>query len=323
MIELKKVDKNFAKTKAVRQVSFKVEEGQNLVLIGTSGSGKTTTLKMINRLIEPSAGEIFLARENILQEKPEIIRRKIGYVIQNVGLFPHYTIAQNIAIVPKLLSWKKNKIEERSRELLEMLGLPENFLKRFPQELSGGQKQRVGIARALAADPPLLLMDEPFGALDPITKSQIQEEFLNLENQWKKTVVIVTHDIFEAVTLGNVICLMNKGEIQQIGSPKELLLNPQNEFVKNFFDAQRFELSLKLTKVKELIDLIPNMQSIENQKLKLVQISENQSLLDVLKNSSQALNQNIYFEILDKKNNHIIKKVSRARLLETFYQRNI
>ena len=211
MIVVDRVVKKFGNIAAVDTISFKVNEGENVVLLGTSSCGKTTTLRMINRLTETTSGNIYINNKNIKDVPPEELRRNIGYVLQHNGLFPHYTIAENIAIVPELLKWPKEKIYKRTSELLEQLHLPQNYLSLYPQELSGGQHQRVGLARALAADPPLLLMDEPFGALDAVTRANITNEFSKLEVLKNKTIVLVTHDIREAFQLGNKILLMDKG----------------------------------------------------------------------------------------------------------------
>ena len=244
MIEVKNLTKIFNSTKAVDDISFSINERETFVLLGTSGCGKTTTLKMINRLIESSSGTIKVHGRDIKEENPEELRKRIGYVIQGIGLFPHYTVEQNISLVPSLLHWDSNKIKTRIHELLELVGLPPSeLLNRYPHELSGGQKQRVGIARALAADPPVILLDEPFGALDQITRKQIQNEFKNLESLLQKTMILVTHDVFEAIKLGNKIGLMNKGRIEQIGTPQELIFSPRNPFVKNFFDSFKKDIT--------------------------------------------------------------------------------
>lgn len=237
MIEVSNLTKTFNGKVTVDNISFSVSKGETFVMLGTSGCGKTTTLKMINRLVEPSSGRITINGKDIRDENPEILRRHIGYVIQSIGLFPHYTVEQNIEIVPRLLKWEKEKIKKRIAELLELLGLPPSeFLKRYPHDLSGGQKQRIGLARALASDPPLVLLDEPFGALDPITRKQIQKEFKSLESILNKTMILVTHDIQEAVLLGDRVCLMRGGKIEQIGKPDELISSPANSFVKEFFN---------------------------------------------------------------------------------------
>ncbi|HJP63556.1 MAG TPA: ABC transporter ATP-binding protein [Mucilaginibacter sp.] len=257
MIKVEHLSKYFNGVKAVDDISFEVKEHENLILLGTSGCGKTTTLKMLNRLIDPTAGSIIINGENILDQKPEELRRGIGYVLQNNGLFPHYTVAENIAIVPQLLKWDSKRIENRITELIEKLHLSKEQLKLYPNELSGGQQQRVGLARALVADPPVLLMDEPFGALDNITRSRIQAEFKELDELKRKTIIMVTHDVQEAFELGDRICLMDKGKIVQIGTPAELLFSPANEFVADFLKDQRLQLEFKSVKVKDLWDWLP------------------------------------------------------------------
>jgi osmoprotectant transport system ATP-binding protein len=245
MISVRSLTRHFGKVKAVDDISFEVAEQETLILLGTSGCGKTTTLKMLNRLIEPTSGSIFINQQNILGQKPETLRLGIGYVLQNNGLFPHYTVEENIAIVPQLLKWDKKRITHRIHELLEKLHLSKNQLHAYPNELSGGQQQRVGLARALAADPPVLLMDEPFGALDNVTKSKIRKEFKELDELKKKTIIMVTHDVQEAFELGDRICLMDAGKIVQQGKPTDLLFKPRNKFAQDFLEEQRLQLELK------------------------------------------------------------------------------
>ncbi len=252
MIKVEQISKSFGSVRAVDNISFDVAEGENLILLGTSGCGKTTTLKMINRLIHPTSGNIFINGQNILEQSPEILRRGIGYVLQNNGLFPHYTVAENIAIVPQLLKWDKNRIDKRVSELLEKLHLSNEYLNAYPKELSGGQQQRVGLARALAADPPVLLMDEPFGALDNVTRSKIHAEFKALDELKRKTIIMVTHDVQEAFELGDRICLMDKGKIVQSGTPTQLLFQPVNDFVKGFLKEQRLQLEFKALRLNEI-----------------------------------------------------------------------
>jgi osmoprotectant transport system ATP-binding protein len=265
MITVKHLTKEFARQTAVDDISFTVDESENLVLLGTSGCGKTTTLKMLNRLIEPTSGEIFINNKNILQQQPEILRRNIGYVLQNTGLFPHYSVAENIAVVPNLFKWNKEKINRRTIELLDKVHLsPPQYLSAYPQQLSGGQQQRVGLARALAADPPILLMDEPFGALDPITRTHVRNDFKNLEEFKKKTIVLVTHDVQEAFELGDRICLMDKGKIVQIGTPADLLFKPANEYVKRFFDEQRLQLEYRSVTLDMLWPYLGNTVDDDN-----------------------------------------------------------
>jgi len=248
MIKVEHLSKHFGKVKAVDDISFNVNKHENLILLGTSGCGKTTTLKMLNRLIEPTHGSIFINDKNILDEQPEILRRGIGYVLQNNGLFPHYTVSENIAIVPQLLKWDKKQIQHRVSELLEKLHLSKDYLNVYPNELSGGQQQRVGLARALVADPPVLLMDEPFGALDNVTKAKIHAEFKALDELKKKTIIMVTHDVQEAFELGDRICLMDAGKIVQQGTPTDLLFKPKNKFVRDFLQEQRLQLEFKAIK---------------------------------------------------------------------------
>lgn len=279
MIEVKKISKTFGETRAVKQISFSVEEGETLVLLGTSGCGKTTTLKMINRLITPDEGAILIKGKETSKINPEELKLGMGYVLQNHGLFPHYTIAQNIAIVPKLLKWKDADVSKRIDELLEKLHLPLSVKNQFPHQLSGGQQQRVGLARALAANPPILLMDEPLGALDPITREKIRNEFLTLDELQSKTIVMVTHDVQEAFELGDRICLMDEGEILQIGNPKELLEKATSQKVKDFIGSQKLQLSLKSLALGEIWSFIkPAESTIQTEKLS----AQNQSIWSVL-----------------------------------------
>lgn len=258
MIKVDSVSKHFGNVKAVESISFEVEEQENLILLGTSGCGKTTTLKMINRLIEPTSGNIFINGKNIAGEQPETLRRGIGYVLQNNGLFPHYTVAENIAIVPNLLKWDKKKTAKRTAELLEKLHLSTDHLHAYPNELSGGQQQRIGLARALVSDPPVLLMDEPFGALDNVTRANIHQEFKALDELIRKTIIMVTHDVQEAFELGDRICLMDQGRIVQSGTPTELLFKPANKFVRDFLKDQRLQLEFKTTRLIDLWPLLPD-----------------------------------------------------------------
>lgn len=252
MITVESVSKSFKNRPAVDDISFAVHEKEILVLLGTSGCGKTTTLKMINRLIESDSGRILIDGKNIKDHNVEQLRMGIGYVMQNSGLFPHYTVAENIAVVPKLQKWNSKQIKDRTEELIQKLHLSGDVLKRFPHELSGGQQQRVGIARALIANTPVLLMDEPFGALDNMTKSEIHNEFKTLDELKNKTIILVTHDVSEAFELGHRICLMDKGKIIQIGTPKEMIYRPANDFVKNFFANNRLTLEYQITKISDL-----------------------------------------------------------------------
>ena len=236
MIRLEKVSKSFdgGRSYAVMELSLRVKTGETLVLLGSSGCGKTTTLKMINRLIEPTDGRIEVGGEDIMKLDPVTLRRRIGYVFQGIGLFPHMTVEQNVGLVPRLSGESVHKRKATVQKLLEMVGLPANtFADRFPEELSGGQQQRVGVARALAADPEYLLMDEPFGALDAMNRELLQQELLNLKKKLEKTIVFVTHDIFEALLLGDRVAILHQGKLEQIGPKKDILSAPATPFVKN------------------------------------------------------------------------------------------
>ncbi len=268
MIVLEHATKHYNDIKAVDEISLSIKEGETVVLLGTSGCGKTTTLRMINRLIEPSSGKITVDGKNIKEQPVEALRRGIGYVLQHHGLFPHYTVAENIAIVPNLLKWSKKKIEDRVAELLEKLQLPVSVAGLFPAALSGGQQQRVGLARALAVGSPVLLMDEPLGALDPVTRAGIRSEFKHLDELKRKTILMVTHDIQEAFELGDRICLMNNGKIVQIGSAKELLFKPANEFVATFLKGQQFQLELESIVLNDVWQFLPKaIDGIEERSL--------------------------------------------------------
>jgi len=291
MISVENISKSFNGVPAVKNISFEVKENETLVLLGTSGCGKTTTLRIINRLTEPDSGNIIINGTNVLSQQTDELRRGIGYVLQNHGLFPHYTTSENISIVPKLLHWDIEKIKQRTDELLKKLQLSESTWNAFPSELSGGQQQRVGLARALAANPPILLMDEPFGALDPITKADIHKEFKELDELKKKTIVLVTHDVQEAFELGDRICLMDKGEIMQIGTPFELLFTPANDYIKSFFDKHRLQLEFKSILLSKVLNFFPLAQSSGTNIL-----SSSQSLweaMDMIANSNEKVFVNV------------------------------
>ena len=258
MIRFNNITKTYpgASQPAVRDLTMTVPEGETCVVIGPSGCGKTTAMKMVNRLIEPTSGEIYVGDRNILKQDPVELRRSIGYVIQQIGLFPHFTILENIATVPKMLGWSKSRINKRADELLDIVGLdPSRYRDAYPRQLSGGQRQRVGVARALAADPPVMLMDEPFGAIDPITRDRLQNEFLRLQKQMRKTIMFVTHDIDEAIKMGTLICILEVGGVlQQLDTPTNILSNPANSFVADFVGADRGLKKLTLVRVGEVMD---------------------------------------------------------------------
>jgi len=251
VIRLEQVTKRYGGAIAVDALDLEVDRGELCVLVGPSGCGKTTTMKMINRIIEPTSGRIFLDGEDVTGGDPVALRRKIGYVIQQIGLFPHQTVADNVGTVPRLLGWDRRRVAERVEELLTLVGLdPATFASRYPSELSGGQRQRAGVARALGADPPVLLMDEPFGAIDPITRDRLQNEFLRLQEEVRKTIVFVTHDIEEAVKLGDRIAILAEGGVlEQHDTPAEILGNPANEFVADFVGADRGLKRMKVTPI--------------------------------------------------------------------------
>lgn len=241
MIEFQDISKTFPDgTQAVKSINLTVEKGELLTVIGPSGCGKTTSMKMINRLIEPTSGLIKINGKDIRSYKTNELRWNIGYVLQEIALFPHMTIEENISVVPEMKKWNKNELNKRIDELLNMVGLePETYKNRKPSELSGGQQQRVGVIRALAADPDIILMDEPFSALDPISREQLQQDIQKLQKEIKKTIVFVTHDIDEALALGDRVCLMKDGEIVQLSTPQELILNPKTDFIKEFVGERK------------------------------------------------------------------------------------
>jgi osmoprotectant transport system ATP-binding protein len=255
-LELRSVSKRYAgqREPAIRELSFTVPAGDVCVLVGPSGSGKTTTMRLINRMISISGGDILVGGRSVLEREPKELRREIGYVIQQVGLFPHLTVGENIATVPHLLGWRTDRVRARVRELLELIDLdPSEMEDRYPAQLSGGQRQRVGVARALAADPPLMLMDEPFGAIDPINRVRLQDEFLRLQDKVKKTVVFVTHDIDEAIKMGDRIAILRDGGVlAQYDTPREILTHPADDFVAQFVGADRGLKRLALTTLAEL-----------------------------------------------------------------------
>ncbi|MGB3635632.1 MAG: ABC transporter ATP-binding protein, partial [Rubrobacteraceae bacterium] len=281
MIEFKEVSKSYAgsEDRVVKDLSFEIPEGEICVLVGPSGCGKTTTMRMVNRLVEISAGDILIDGESVTEKSATELRRKIGYAIQGIGLFPHRTISDNVATVPKLLDWDKDQMRERTDELLELVGLaPDDYRDRYPAELSGGQQQRVGVARAMAADPPIMLRDEPFGAVDPITRTRLQEEFLNIQEGIKKTIVFVTHDIDEAIKMGDRIAILKQGGVlAQYDTPHKILSEPASDFVSSFVGSDRVLKNLSLTRVGE-VDLEPYEDNGEDLPL----ISEKLSLKDAL-----------------------------------------
>lgn len=270
-------------TPAVDAVSFEVPEGSTCMLVGTSGSGKTTLLRMVNRLIEPTSGEILIEGKNVLQENSIQLRRRIGYVIQQVGLFPHMNIAENVRVTADIAGgWSKQKINQRVDELLELVGLPpDEYRKRFPRQLSGGQQQRIGLARALATDPAILLMDEPFGALDAITRARMQEELLRIQRDVHKTILFVSHDMEEAFKLGDQIAVLSQGKLIQLGTPVELLAKPANDFVRQLVGADNILRQLQYLPITNAMDTRPDTVSSAHWG-DVPEISTEATLLDAL-----------------------------------------
>ncbi|MBT8225201.1 MAG: betaine/proline/choline family ABC transporter ATP-binding protein [Dactylosporangium sp.] len=239
---------------AVDRISMEIPRGEIVVLVGPSGCGKTTTMELINRLIEPTSGRIFLDGEDVTRADPNALRRRIGYVIQQIGLFPHFKVADNIATVPRMLGWSRQRVKDRVDELLDLVGLdPATYRSRYPKELSGGQQQRVGVARAMAADPPVMLMDEPFGAIDPITRERLQNEFLRVQQQVQKTIVFVTHDVDEAIKMGDRIAILgDQSHIAQFDTPESILSNPASAYVEDFIGAGASLKRLNLSRVRDV-----------------------------------------------------------------------
>ncbi|WP_106765911.1 betaine/proline/choline family ABC transporter ATP-binding protein [Paenibacillus faecalis] len=270
-------------TIAVNNINLDIKSGEFIVFIGPSGCGKTTTMKMINRLIETSKGSIYINNENIKDKDEVELRRSIGYVIQQIGLFPHMTIAENISLVPKLLNWPADKRRARAEELLKLVDMSPEYLDRYPNELSGGQQQRIGVLRALAADPPLILMDEPFGALDPITRDSLQDEFKKLQQSLGKTIVFVTHDMDEAIKLADRIVIMRNGEIVQVGTPEEILSNPADDFVEEFIGKHRLiESRPTLQTVAQIMNEDPITISEDNTISEAIKIMKNRKVDSLL-----------------------------------------
>ena len=258
MIKFEKVSKAYKQHTVIQDMDLEIQKGELVVLIGPSGCGKTTILKMINRLVKPTSGAILINGENIMEQDVIELRRNMGYVIQQTGLFPHMTVEENIQIVPKLKKMSPEEIKRRTLNMMEMIGLdPEEFLYRYPVQLSGGQQQRIGVARAFATDPDIILMDEPFSALDPITRGQLQDELAELQGQLRKTIVFVTHDMDEAVKIADRICIMNDGSILQYGTPEEVLKNPADGFVSDFVGRNRIWNNPELIKAKDIMILDP------------------------------------------------------------------
>lgn len=327
MIEFKGINKIYKNNIVLYDINLKLEEGNIIVFVGPSGCGKTTTVKMINRLIKPTSGQILINGEDISNKNVINLRRKIGYVIQQTGLFPHMTIKENIGIVAKMQKMKSKEIEEKTKELMEMVGLDyEKFGDRYPTELSGGQQQRVGIARALITNPDIILMDEPFSALDPITRSQLQDELINIQTQFKKTIIFVTHDMDEAIKIADKICIMGKGRVIQYDDPETILKSPANEFVSDFVGKNRIWSSPEYIKVKDIMieDPITCSQEISLLKcIKKMKYERVDSLLVV--DRKRKLNGIITGKMIQKEKDHYksVKEIMEQPRAVTYPDKSI
>jgi len=308
-IEFVKVSKKYKGSEqyAVADVSVSIEEGSFVTILGTSGSGKTTFLKMINRIHELSSGEILFFGENIKKLPAEKHRQKIGYVIQQIGLFPHMTVEENIATVPNILKWKKKDVAARVDTLMNLVKIPsKDFKKRYPRQLSGGQQQRVGLARAMAADPEIMLMDEPFGALDAITRLGLQDELIKIQKELNKTILFVTHDVNEAFKLGDKVIIMDKGKIKQFDTPYNILFHPANEFVKSLVSSEDILQKLKVINASDV--MIPlNMEIKEGD----IRVNENENLEHLL---TYFLTGDIDYLIVEKDNHEVSGMITLTQL---------
>lgn len=288
MIKFENVKKSFKNSSVLKNINLEINSGEFVVLIGPSGCGKTTTLKMINKLVKPTSGNIFVNDKNIKDEDTISLRRSIGYVIQQTGLFPHMTISENIGLIPKLQKWPEQKIKNRVCELLEMVHMePDKYMERYPHELSGGQQQRVGVARAFSMNSDIILMDEPFSALDPINKGQLQDELFSIQQELKKTIVFVTHDMDEAIKLGDRICIMKDGNILQFDTPEEILKNPSHGFVEEFIGKNRIWNKPEFIKAKDIMitnTIMTNSERNIIQALQIMRSNKVDSLMIVDKN---------------------------------------
>ncbi len=319
-VQLQNVTKKYEERFAVEHLNLKIYGGELLILIGPSGSGKTTTLRMINRLIEPDEGSININNQDVMKLDPVKLRRNIGYVIQNVGLFPHMTVRNNIGLIPRLEGWTEKEILERVEHLLNFVALPpEMFMGRYPRQLSGGQQQRVGLARALAMDPPLLLMDEPFGALDPILRKQLQDEFITIKQKLGRTIIFVTHDIEEAFKLGDRIAIMADGKLIQTGTPEELVTQPENVLVANIVDANRKFRHIDTLKVRDLMSPLDG-RYIFDASMKvdkaLIKMTENNVELTIVFEKSRPIGQVEMIDLfLSGEDNKTLKDIAKPSLI--------
>jgi len=314
MIELKNVTKNYNDITALKNFSLQIPEGVLLVLLGPSGCGKSTVIKLINHLIEPTSGKIYINNKNINEFNLINLRRSIGYVIQSIGLFPHYNVYENIATVPRLLKWTKNDIDRRVDFLLNLVGLNRNYKKKFPFELSGGEGQRVGVARALAADPPILLMDEPFGSVDPLNRERLQKEFYRIQRELKKTVLFVTHDVEEAIRLADNIAVMKPGQLASLGSPWDFVTNYREEYVKEFLGS---EYALKLLTRFKVQDILEQTKTKNKDYRPGFQIKKENTLSSAL---SLMISKGIdYLEVIDEQEK-IVGSISFEDILKNVFR---
>ncbi|KKM43454.1 ABC transporter ATPase [Clostridium botulinum] len=334
MIEFKNIKKNYKDIVVIENFNLEIEKGNLVVLIGSSGSGKTTLLKMINRLIESTAGEILVNGKNIKEMDPIKLRRSIGYVIQQTGLFPHLTVKENIEIIPKLMGKSKEEIDNKTNELLNMVGLdPEKYMDRYPVELSGGQQQRVGVARAFATDAEIILMDEPFSALDPITRAELQEELFNIQKEYRKTIVFVTHDMDEALNLADKICILKDGKLLQYDTPENILKNPAGEYVEEFVGKNKIWTKPEMIRAEDVMitkpitvtprrNLLQAREIMRDKKVdSLLVIDKERNLLGYIKlEDIQKIKEKdkLVEEVMNKEPKYVLEDTSLPELLDKF-----
>ncbi|OSA70429.1 betaine/proline/choline family ABC transporter ATP-binding protein [Clostridium botulinum] len=334
IIEFKNIKKNYKDIVVIENFNLEIEKGNLVVLIGSSGSGKTTLLKMINRLIESTAGEILVNEKNIKEMDPIKLRRSIGYVIQQTGLFPHLTVKENIEIIPKLIGKSKEEIDNKTNELLNMVGLdPEKYMDRYPVELSGGQQQRVGVARAFATDAEIILMDEPFSALDPITRAELQEELFNIQKEYRKTIVFVTHDMDEALNLADKICILKDGKLLQYDTPENILKNPAGEYVEEFVGKNKIWTKPEMIRAEDVMitkpitvtprrNLLQAREIMRDKKVdSLLVIDKERILLGYIKlEDIQKIKEKdkLVEEVMNKEPKYVLEDTSLPELLDKF-----
>ncbi|AVQ45472.1 betaine/proline/choline family ABC transporter ATP-binding protein [Clostridium botulinum] len=334
IIEFKNIKKSYKDIIVIENFNLEIEKGNLVVLIGSSGSGKTTLLKMINRLIESTAGEILVNGKNIKEMDPIKLRRSIGYVIQQTGLFPHLTVKENVEIIPKLMGKSREEIDKKTNELLSMVGLdPEKYMDRYPVELSGGQQQRVGVARAFATDAEIILMDEPFSALDPITRTELQEELFNIQKEYRKTIVFVTHDMDEALNLADKICILKDGKLLQYDTPENILKNPAGEYVEEFVGKNKIWTKPEMIRAEDVMitnpvtvtprrNLLQAREIMRDKKVdSLLVIDKERNLLGYIKlEDIQKIKEKdkLVEEVMNKEPKYVLEDTSLPELLDKF-----